>query len=88
MILFGGIFNTLGFRTRKVMGHLKQTLMGPTSRNMEDNGSDGDLNCGAQLMKLQSRILTCGLEIISGSILVNKVAAFCSCPKDICLKLN
>lgn len=45
MLLFGGMW-TLGLWIKKPVEFFKQGLMGHTSRSFEDNGDEGDLNCG------------------------------------------
>ena len=65
MLLFGGIWNTFGLCTKKVIGHFKQDLMEHLSMRMEESHSENDLNCEAKLRKVQrGRTLVCGLKII------------------------
>jgi hypothetical protein len=37
MLFVGGIWKSPGFRTRKIIGHLKCSLMGHSSRSMENS---------------------------------------------------
>ena len=45
------------------MQYFKPCLTGHTSRNMEESGAEGDLNCGG-LAQDVSEVLECCLEII------------------------
>lgn len=50
MLLFGGIWNTLGLWTRKAVEHYKQGLMGHTLailRGVEDSSAESDFSCEA-----------------------------------------
>lgn len=61
-LLCGGIWNTLGLRTRKVIGHFKPDFMGRPSRKTGDRGAEGELTVGDWLKRLQRSVLACGFE--------------------------
>lgn len=44
MFLFGGLWNTLGLRTRKATGRLKWCFIDHSARNTEDSGAWSDLS--------------------------------------------
>ena len=44
-MLLSGRMWTMGFWIRKAVECFKCCLMGHPSRNMEDSGAEGDLNC-------------------------------------------
>jgi hypothetical protein len=66
MILFGGMW-ILGLWIWKAIECFKWDLMGHSSRNMEDIGTEDDVNCGDS----------------SYDVLVKNVAAFCPCSQHL-----
>ena len=74
----------LGFGVRKVMEYFKHSLMGHTSKNMEDSGTEGDLNCGRLAHEVsEEKNFSMLPKDCSCDILVKNVVAFCPCSKSL-----
>jgi hypothetical protein len=83
MFLFGGIL-TLGLWIRKTVECFKCYLMGHPSRNMEDSGAEGDLNCGGLAQEVsEEKNFSLLPRNSSCDISVKNVTAFCPCPKSL-----
>ena len=61
----------------------KWSLMGHTSRSIENSGAEGDLNCGASIKRFSEKNFSMLLRDRSCDILAKNVAAFCPCPKSL-----
>jgi hypothetical protein len=78
MLVFGGMWETLGLKTRKLVECCELGLMGHPRRNMLDNALREPWAMEAWLQRFQrGAILATGLETIL-VILVKNVAAFCT----------
>ena len=79
MCLLGEIW-TLVLWVRKAVECFKHCLMGHTSRSMEDNGAENDLNCGGMVQEIsEEKNFSMLPRDRSCDILVKNVIAFCPC---------
>ena len=82
MHLFRGIWYTLWFWTRKVIGHFKWDLMDHPSRNIKNSGGVSDLNYGYLAQQIsEKKNVHMWLRDHSCDILTMDMAVSCSRPK-------
>jgi hypothetical protein len=68
---------------RKAMGCFNQGLMDHNSRNMEDSGAEGDLNCGGLAQEDSEKNFSMWPRDCSCEILTKNMAAFCPFQKSL-----
>lgn len=66
MLFFGGIWRTLILWTRKAVAYLKQVLLGPPTRSLEDSAQES-LNSGGPAHQISERRVVVS---VLGTILV------------------
>ena len=76
----------MGLWARKSVECFTCSVMGHTSRNLEDGGAGGDLNCGCLTQETSEKTISVWPRDHFRDILVKKVAAFCPCLKNLRLK--
>jgi len=85
MFLLGGVW-IWGLWIRRIVKYFKHGLMDNPSRNIEDSGAEGDLNCGGLTQEdSQEKIVNMECRGYSWVISVKNVAAFFPCH---CLQLK